>query len=62
MATHADLAAKLLRDAAAFFRNVGEQNPDLKPMMDDNAEVYCQVADLVASDPTGDLELGEETR
>ena len=62
MATHADLAAKLLRDAAAFFRNVGEQNPDLKSMMEENADVYCQVAELVSTDPTGALELGEENR
>ena len=47
MATHADLAAKLLRDAAIFFRNVGEQNQPLKEQMDDNADVYEQVAALL---------------
>lgn len=57
MATHAELAAKLLRDAANFFRNVGEQNPPLKDQMMDNADVYDQVAGLVEGDPTGELEM-----
>lgn len=57
MATYANLAAKLLRDAAIFFRNVGEQNKPLKEQMDDNASVYEQVADLVEHDPLGVLEL-----
>ncbi len=55
MATNAQLAAKLLRDASGFFRNVGEQNPQLQQQMDDNAQVYEQVAELVESDPTGEL-------
>jgi hypothetical protein len=55
MATNAQLAAKLLRDASGFFRNVGEQNPPLQQQMDDNAQVYEQVAELVESDPTGQL-------
>ena len=50
MATYAHLAAKLLRDAATFFRNVGAQNQPLKEQMDDNASVYEQVADLVEKD------------
>lgn len=28
--THTELAIRLLRDAAGFFRNVGEQNPALR--------------------------------
>jgi hypothetical protein len=60
MATHAELAAKLLRDAANFFRNVGEQNPPLKDQMLDNADVYDQVASLVESDPAGELEFQED--
>ncbi len=59
MATHAHLAAKLLRDAATFFRNVGAQNPPLKEQMDDNASVYDQVADLVENDPMGELDIGD---
>ncbi|WP_374408995.1 hypothetical protein [Pelagerythrobacter sp.] len=55
MATNAQLAAKLLRDASGFFRNVGEQNPPLQDQMNDNAQVYEQVAAMVESDPTGEL-------
>lgn len=62
MATYAHLAAKLLRDAATFFRNVGAQNAPLKDQMEDNASVYEQVADLVEKDPNGVLDLGEETK
>ena len=53
MLTHAQLAAKLLRDAALFFRTIGEQNPPLKIQMDENATVFEQVADLTEQDPTG---------
>jgi len=60
MATHAHLAAKLLRDAATFFKNVGTQNLPLKEQMDDNASVYEQVADLVENDPSGVLDLDEK--
>ena len=60
MATYAQLAAKLLRDAATFFRNVGMQNEPLKEQMEDNASVYDQVADLVERDPTGILDMGDE--
>jgi hypothetical protein len=53
--SHAVLAARLLRDAATFFENIGEQNPDLKEQMTSNADIYTQVANLVETDPTGDL-------
>lgn len=56
MPTHAQLAAKLLRDAASFFRTVGEQNPPLKDQMNENAEVFEGVANLVEKDPTGSIE------
>ncbi|MEZ4417096.1 MAG: hypothetical protein R3E10_15190 [Gemmatimonadota bacterium] len=59
MATYAQLAAKLLRDAAVFFRNVGAQNQSLQEQMQDNASVYDQVADLVERDPLGELDMGE---
>ena len=38
MATNAEIAAKLLRDAATFFRHVGEQNDPIKDQMDSNAK------------------------
>jgi hypothetical protein len=58
MPSHAALAAKLLRDAAVFFRTIGEQNPPLKIQMDENADVFEQVATLVEQDPTGQIEEG----
>ncbi|HPF77775.1 MAG TPA: hypothetical protein PLF01_00665 [Alphaproteobacteria bacterium] len=56
MPSHAELAAKLLRDAAAFFKTIAEQNPPLKEQMDENADVFEQVADLVEHNPTGRIE------
>lgn len=56
MPSHAELAAKLLRDAAAFFKTISEQNPPLKDQMDENADVFEQVADLVEKDPMGIIE------
>jgi hypothetical protein len=55
MPTNAQLAAKLLRDASVFFRNVGEQTPPIAEQMNDNAQVYDQVAGMVESDPHGEL-------
>jgi len=62
MATNAQLAAKLLRDAATFFRNVGAQNAPLREQMNDNASVYEQVADLLEQNPMGSLDLGDEDK
>ncbi len=56
MPSHSELAAKLLRDAAAFFKTIAEQNPPLKDQMDENADVFEQVADLVETDPNGQIE------
>ncbi len=56
MPSHAELAAKLLRDAASFFQTIAEQNPPLKEQMDENADVFVQVADLVEKNPTGQIE------
>lgn len=53
--THAQLAARLLRDAAAFFRTLGEQNPPLAEQMAENSAVFEQVATLVETDPSGRL-------
>lgn len=54
--THAALAAKLLRDAATFFRTIGEQNEPLREQMTENSSVFLQVADLVEADPLGVVE------
>jgi hypothetical protein len=60
MPTHAQLAAKLLRDAATFFRNVAAQNAELADQMNENAAVYEQVADLTEANPLGELPLGDD--
>ncbi|MCB0476013.1 MAG: hypothetical protein KDC69_10070 [Flavobacteriaceae bacterium] len=58
--THVELAIQLLRDAAGFFRNVGEQNRPLKSEMFDNANVYEEVARLLEDDPEGTIKLEED--
>jgi hypothetical protein len=61
MATYVQLSAKLLRDAATFFRNVAAQNAEpLREQMNDNATVYDQVADLLEKDPLGQITLDDE--
>lgn len=54
MATNAEIAARLLRDAAGFFRSVGEQNEPLKEHMDNNAQAFELMADRVEADPLGE--------
>ncbi len=56
MPSHAEIAARLLRDAATFFRAVGEQNDALRDQMTENADVFEQVAILVETNPTGELQ------
>jgi hypothetical protein len=61
MATYAQLSARLLRDAATFFRNVAAQNEPLREQLEDNATVYEQVADLVEREPLGEIDLDDGT-
>jgi len=56
MPTHAELAGKLLKDAATFFRTLAGQNESLEAQMTENATVFEQMADLIMSDPEGALE------
>lgn len=51
--TNAQIAARLLRDAAAFFRTLAAQNPPLAESMTANASLYEDVAILVEEDPNG---------
>jgi len=60
MATHGDVAANLLRNAATFFRDLGTQNPDLAEQMEMNARTYDAVADMVERDPNGQMTLPDE--
>lgn len=50
---YASLTARLLREAAAFFRNLAETNEPLRDQMTENASVFDQIANLVQNDPTG---------
>lgn len=59
MNTHADLAAKLLREAAFIFRSLGAQDANLGQRLDEFANVFEQVAELVEQDPTGLLQRAE---
>lgn len=54
--THAELASKLLQDSAAFFRTLAEQNEPLKEQMEENANVFDEVATKLAEDPMGEME------
>ena len=60
MATHAKIAATLLRSAATFFRDIAGQNPAITDQMLKNAKTYDAVADLVEGDPTGEMPLPSE--
>ena len=55
MPTHAELATKLLVDAADFFVTLGEQNEPLKEQMEENANVFRQMGALLAQEPQGAL-------
>ncbi|MCK4939842.1 MAG: hypothetical protein KAR80_06055 [Rhodospirillaceae bacterium] len=60
MANHAEIAANLLRNAAIFFRDIGGQNPELKEQMEVNARTYDAVADMVQSNPHGEMPLSND--
>ena len=55
-APYSELTGKLLKDAAGFFRSLAEQNEPLKEQMEENANIYDQIGDLVAQDPLGILD------
>ena len=57
MPTHSQLAAQLLRDAAAFFDTIGQQNEPLREQMMENAAVFTEVAMLVETDPSGEVSI-----
>ena len=59
MPTNAELAAKLLRNAAEFFRSVGEQNGEATEKMKTNADTYDMVAEWVERDAGAEGAPGE---
>jgi hypothetical protein len=56
--THAELAGKLLTDAAQFFRTIGEQNEDIKDNLLENAQLFDEVGQQVAQNPQAELPEG----
>ncbi len=54
--SHAELTSRLLKDAAGFFRTLAEQNEPIADQMNENANVYDQIGDLVLGDPLGILD------
>ncbi len=52
-ATVAQLAGRLMGDAAGFFRTLAEQNEPIREQMLQNANVYDNIGQVVASDPSG---------
>jgi hypothetical protein len=54
--THAEFAAKLLRNAATIFRSVGGGDPAADDRADQFASLYEQMADLVEKDPLGKID------
>ncbi len=60
MPTNAELGARLLTDAASFFRSLADQNPAISDQMTENARVFEQMGRLLVDDPTGSFpEEGE---
>jgi len=58
--SHAELAAQLLRDAAAFFGTVAEQNPSLGRQLTENASIFNQISELVVKDPAARIGDGDK--
>jgi hypothetical protein len=48
VARNADVAAKLLRDAAQYFLAIGEENPNMLVRMKESAEVYEAIRPVIA--------------
>lgn len=53
-ATHAQVAARLLRGAADFFRSISGENPSIKRELEINAETCEKAADRIERDPMGE--------
>jgi len=58
---NAQLAAKLLRDAASLFRNVGGRDILAEERVDRFATLYESVADRVESEPLGEVPRSNES-
>lgn len=54
--THAEFAARLLREAANIFRSIGGGDAASDDRADQFATLYERTADLVEHDPLGKIE------
>lgn len=59
MATNADVAAMLLREAAGIFRTIAGGDPEADQRKEEFASVYERAAELLEKDPTGEVEKGD---
>ncbi len=50
--THAEMAARLMEDAALFFESVGQVNLLIQEQMNDNSSVFRQMAKKIRENPT----------
>ena len=50
---YADLAARLLRDTAEFYKRLAQDNEPIREQMITNAGIYEQIADALVKDPMG---------
>lgn len=55
MTTHAELAARLLKEAAAIFRTMSWPDAEIKERVETFSKLFDRVADLVEKDPTGEV-------
>lgn len=58
--THAEFAARLLREAASIFRSIGGGDPETDERADQFASLYERVAELVEQDPLGNIDTKPE--
>ena len=56
MTTHAELAARLLREAAVIFRTINLPDAEVQQRLDTFGKLYERVADLVEQAPTAPLD------
>ena len=51
--SHGEMAGRLLKDAAIFFRTIADSNPPIAEQMNHNASVFDELAERVSEDPNG---------
>lgn len=54
MPTHAEITARLLKDAADFFVNMAETNADIRKEMTENATMFRQTSQAMMTQPAGE--------